>query len=155
MALQKDLKEFLKLLSSSNVRFLIVGAHAVAFHGFPRITGDIDILVESNTVAAKKLEKVFSEFGFSGPPFIESEFLQLNQCFQLGRSPNRIDILTGISGVSFENAWTRRVDGRLEELEVHYLAYSDLLTNKKSTGRPKDLLDIEELKRRRSKEEPV
>lgn len=151
MALQKDLKEFLTLLKSNNIRFLIIGAHAVAFHGFPRITGDIDILVEVNQQASRNLEKVFAEFGFKGPPFIETELLQPNQCFQLGRSPNRIDVLTGANGVDFESAWEGRVKGMLDDVEVSYISLTDLIANKKATGRPKDLLDIEELKRRSTK----
>ncbi|MFN8392389.1 MAG: hypothetical protein U0136_18995 [Bdellovibrionota bacterium] len=94
MDLQKDLREFIELLLSKKVEFLVVGAHAVAFHGHPRLTGDIDLLIRVTAENAKKLESACGEFGFSGPPFVAAEFLKPGQNFQLGRQRNRVDILT-------------------------------------------------------------
>lgn len=148
MVLQTDLKEFLELLLSRKVEFLIVGAHAVAFHGHPRFTGDIDFLVVGNPENAKRLEAVCADFGFDGPPFVAKEFLVPNQTFQLGRPPNRIDILTSISGVPTDTAWKNRVAGTLVGHQVFYISKEDLIANKCATGRTKDLADAEILQRR-------
>ena len=148
MKLQKDLREFLGLLRSRKVDFLIVGAHAVAFYGHPRLTGDIDFLIRLSPENARRLEEACSAFGFSGPPFVASEFLVPGQTFQLGRPPNRIDILTAISGVATEDAWKDRVTGKLSDEEVFFISKSHLILNKKSTGRLKDLADAEILSRR-------
>ena len=146
--LQSDLREFLELLLSKKVDFLIVGAHAVAFYGHPRLTGDIDLLIRLSEENAERIVEVCNAFGFSGPPFVTAEFLVKDQTFQLGRAPNRIDILTGISGVDTEEAWTRRVHGKLADLDVMYIAKADLIANKRATGRARDLADVEVLLRR-------
>ena len=148
MKLQKDLREFIELLLSKRVEFVIVGAHAVAYYGHPRITGDIDFLVRTSPENAAKLESVFSQFGFSGPPFIAAEFLRPGQVFQVGRPPNRIDVLTSISGIDTESVWRDRVIGKLAGLTVDFISRAHLVQNKSSTGRPKDLSDIEALKSR-------
>ena len=149
MGLQKDLKEFLRLLISHKARFVVVGAHAVAFHGFPRLTGDIDIFVEASLDNSRILERVFTEFGFQGPPFVANEFQKPNQCFQIGRQPNRIDILTGVSGLSFHEVWAKKIEGFLDGIHIYFLSYDHLIVNKNSSGRPKDLLDVAELNRRK------
>jgi hypothetical protein len=146
--LQKDLKEFLGLLLSKKVEFLVVGAHAVAFHGYPRLTGDIDFLVRLNSKNAELLEQACSDFGFVGPPFVAAEFSKSGQTFQLGRPPNRIDILTSISGVPIEQAWEQKTVGTLAGYEVFFISKQDLILNKRSTGRPKDMADAEILSRR-------
>lgn len=151
MELQKDLKEFLDLLLLKRVEFLVVGAHAVAFHGYPRLTGDIDFLVRLSEENAAKLQEVCEMFGFSGPPFVVHEFLKAGQTFQLGRPPNRIDLLTSISGVLTEDAWSRRVEGRLSGRVVSFISKQDLLQNKRSTGRLKDIVDAEILEKRSTK----
>lgn len=148
MELQKDLKKFLDLLLSKKVEFLVVGAHAVAFHGYPRLTGDIDFLIRLTTDNAERLQEVCEEFGFNGPPFIAVEFLKAGQTFQLGRPPNRIDILTSISGVSTEEAWKRKIEGNLSGMSVFYISKPDLIRNKLSTGRSKDIVDAEILEKR-------
>jgi hypothetical protein len=148
MELQRDLSEFLSLLLSKKVDFLIVGAHAVAYYGHPRLTGDLDILIRLTEKNVQNVEQVCCDFGFAGPPFIASEFLKPGQIFQLGRVPNRIDILTAITGVSTEDAWTRKVSGKLSHFDVYYISKEDLLVNKRSTGRVKDLADADILLRR-------
>ncbi len=146
--LQKDLREFIELLLSERVEFLIVGAHAVAFHGHPRLTGDLDLLFRTTPENAAKLELVCAAFGFVGPPFVAAEFLRLGQIFQLGRVPNRIDLLNSISGVETEQAWANREAGEISELSVFYISKADLIQNKLAAGRGKDLLDVEILSRR-------
>ena len=148
MKLQKDLNEFLELLVSHKVEFLVVGAHAVAFHGHPRLTGDIDFLIRQTAINVENLEMACRAFGFTGEPFVKDEFLKPGQVFQLGRPPNRIDLLTTISGVPSEVAWSNRIAGQLSGNSVFYLSKTDLITNKKSTGRLKDLADVEVLEKR-------
>ena len=110
MALQKDFKEFIELLIEKNVDFIIVGAHAVAFHGFPRLTGDIDFFFNPNSDNIKKLATALQDFGF---PFTEQNLSQANKVFQMGIPPNRIDLLNWLSGVGFEEAWKEKVAGQL------------------------------------------
>jgi hypothetical protein len=148
MDLQTDLREFIELLLSKRVEFLIVGAHAVAYHGHPRLTGDIDLLVRLTTENADKLQAACAEFGFTGPPFVASEFLKAGQTFQLGRQPNRIDILTSISGIATDDAWQRKIAGTLSGMDVFYISKPDLIQNKRATGRMKDLADADILSRR-------
>lgn len=148
MDLQEDLKEFLELLLSKKVEFLIVGAHALAYHGYPRFTGDIDYLLNNSPENADRIVAVCAAFGFSGDPFVKDEFLKLGQTFQLGRAPNRIDILTSISGVPTEQAWGNRVQGLLAGYSVDFISKQDLILNKRATGRLKDLSDAEILERR-------
>lgn len=148
MGLNKDLKEFLGLLLSRKVEYLVVGAHAVAFHGHPRFTGDIDFLIRTEPENAARMELACRDFGFAGYPFVADEFLVPGQVFQLGRSPNRIDIMTGISGVPTEEAWEGKVGGRLGEFAVFFLSKEHLIKNKSLTGRTKDLADVELLSRR-------
>ena len=148
MDLQKDLKEFLELLLSKKVEFLVVGAHALAFHGHPRLTGDIDFLIRLTPENAEKMEQVCNDFGFDGPPFMAAEFLKSGQTFQMGLPPNRIDILTAISGITTDEAWNNKVAGILSGHQVYFISKNDLLQNKRSTGRLKDLADADILSRR-------
>lgn len=151
--LQKDLREFLELLLLEKVEFVIVGAHAVAFHGHPRLTGDIDFLLRSSKENAYRIVKVCNAFGFSGEPFTINEFLKPEQTFQLGRPPNRIDILTSISGVDNESVWLSREIGFLGDFSVGYISRDLLIKNKEATGRAKDQADVDILKRRQPEPE--
>src|SRR5579883_1675858 len=105
MKLQKDLKEFIELLNSKKARFVIVGGHAVAYHGHPRFTGDIDFLIEPSAENSQRLMAVLQEFGFGGLDIQAEDFLNPDSVVQLGVPPNRIDLLTSISGVRFEDVW--------------------------------------------------
>ncbi|MBL7662861.1 hypothetical protein JNK13_08940 [bacterium] len=145
MALQKDLKEFIKLLNSHKVKYLIVGAHAVAYHGYPRLTGDIDFFIEISSINATRLEAVMKDFGFIGEPFTAEKFMEAHNVFQLGRQPNRIDLITTISGVAFDQAWSSKVKAELDSLPVYFISKELLIQNKKASGRAKDLLDVKEL----------
>lgn len=145
MKLQKDLREFLELLGSSGVEFIIVGGHAVAFHGFPRFTGDIDVLVRPEPANAHRLLDALNAFGFSGQGLTERDFVERGRVTQLGRPPNRIDILTEISGVDFDEAWQGRVRSSLDGVAVDFLGRDELVRNKRASGRTKDKLDLEAL----------
>lgn len=145
MNLQKDLKEFIELLSELDVHFLIVGAFAVAYHGYPRYTADIDIFVETSRENAGKLLKAIHGFGFGEIGLTEEDFLSAGQVIQFGVAPNRIDLLTSISGVSFEDAWSARVFGQIGGLRVPFISLEMLKQNKTATGRTQDLADLEHL----------
>ena len=141
----KDSREFAGLLSSLSIDFLVVGAHALAFHGHPRSTGDIDLLIRVSPVNAKRLVEALERFGFGSLALNKADFLKDNQTIQLGRAPQRIDILTEISGVSFEEAWAGKEAGELDGLPVWFLGRDDLIRNKLATGRAKDRGDVESL----------
>lgn len=145
MKLQKDLREFIELLSSSEVDFIIIGGHAVAFHGHPRFTGDIDFLVRSTPENAERIIVALKAFGFGEIGLSSEDFTRHGSVVQLGRPPNRIDLLTSISGVDFEEAWEGRVAGELDGLAVFFLGFDALLKNKQASGRDKDLADVKKL----------
>lgn len=145
MNLSKDLSEFIGLLHSTGVKYLIVGGHAVAFHGHPRFTGDIDFFIERTEANAARLERVLEDFGFGGLGLTAADFLEPSVVVQLGRPPRRIDLLTSIDGVDFESAWPHRVVSEMGGLPVHFIGKEDLLRNKRATGRAQDLADLQKL----------
>ena len=145
MNLQKDLKEFIELLSELEAHFLIVGAFAVAYHGYPRYTADIDLFVERSGENAERLLKAIHKFGFGEIGLTEEDFLREDRIIQLGVAPNRIDILTSIAGVSFEEAWSSRVFAELGGLSVPFISREILKRNKVASGRTQDLADLEHL----------
>ena len=145
MKLHKDLKEFIELLNSLKIDFVVVGAHAVAFHGYPRFTGDIDLFISPSPLTATKLTTALQSFGFPIPPGFENAFTQPEKIIQLGRAPNRIDLLTSISGVTFDEAWGDSITTNLDGIPVRILGLKTLLKNKRASGRAKDLADIEEI----------
>ena len=143
--LQADLREFIVLLNSHHVEYLVVGGHAVAFHGHPRFTGDIDFLIRRTADNAERVLNVLTAFGFGGVGITEEDLLQPARVVQLGHPPNRIDILTSISGVAFEVAWEGRVATELDSQIVNLIGWNDLLQNKRAAGRAKDLADVQKL----------
>jgi hypothetical protein len=145
MRLSKDLREFLELLNSSGVEYVIVGAHSLAFHGRPRYTGDLDVLVQATPDNAAKLIDLVNRFGFADSGLKEADFLQPEQMIQLGVAPNRIDLLTSITGVSSADAFATRISAELDEIPVFILGKEALIRNKKAVGRPQDLADLETL----------
>lgn len=148
MPLNKDLREFLALLNSNGVEYLVVGAFAVAFHGFPRYTADLDLLVRSSPENAARVIQALRDFGFGSLGIQTSDLESPRKIVQLGVKPNRIDLITSISGVTFEEAWAARRHGDLEGVPTHFIGSAELLRNKESTGRAKDLGDADELRKR-------
>ena len=146
MALHADWKEFLSLLNSHRVRFVVVGAHALAAHGQPRFTGDLDVLVEPTPTNAKRVLEVLRAFGFGGLKISQSDLDRAEMVIRLGQAPVGIDILTSISGVAFATAWKNRVRTTLGGVKIAVLSAADFVRNKRAAGRPKDLLDIELLR---------
>ena len=145
MKLAKDLREFIELLNSRRVDYIVVGGHAVAFHGHPRFTVDIDCLLRPSRDNAERLIAALEKFGFSELRLSPDDFTRPNTVVQLGNPPNRIDLLTSISGVDFEEAWSGKVSGQLDQLPVFFLGWDALLKNKQASGREKDLADITKL----------
>ena len=145
MNLNKDLREFIELLNSSGVEYLIVGGHAVGFHAIPRYTRDIDILVGTTAENAARMERVVAQFGFRSLGLAAKDFEVEDQIVQLGHPPNRIDLLTSITGVNFAEAWPKRVAAQLDGIPVWLLDRESLVANKRATGRSKDRADLEAL----------
>ena len=143
--LQTDLREFIELLNSHGVDFLVVGGHAVAFHGHPRFTGDIDLFVRATPENAQRVMDALRDFGFGGIGVVSEDFLEPNWVVQLGRPPARIDLMTSISGVEFDAAWVSRVHAPLDGQPVSFLGWEDLIRNKKAANREKDRADVKKL----------
>lgn len=120
-----------------------MGGHALAFHAKPRFTKDIDILVEPSPDNAKRLMQALDDFGFGDVGLTEGDFSAPGAIVQLGVAPNRIDLITAIDGVTFDEAWQGRVRGRFGSQEVFYLGKTELIRNKQASGRKQDLADLE------------
>jgi len=144
--LQADLREFIGLLNSHKVEYLVVGGHAVAYHGHPRFTGDIDFLIRTTPSNAHRVLDVLNAFGFGALGITERDLIESGRIVQLGHPPNRIDILTSISGVDFDSAWEGRVQTVMDDQPVSFLGWDELLQNKQASGRQQDLADIEKLR---------
>jgi hypothetical protein len=145
MSLQKDLREFIELLNALDVRFVIVGAFAVAYHGYFRYTSDIDLFIDSSLENAKRIFRAIGEFGFGDLKLTVEDFTQEDQVIQLGVAPNRIDVMTFLSGVSFDEVWASREQAELDGVSVSYISREMLKRNKKACGRNQDLADLEYL----------
>jgi hypothetical protein len=145
MALSSDSRELIALLNSHRVEYLIVGAFSLAFHARPRFTGDLDILVRPTAENATKIIAALDEFGFGDLGMKASDFTTPGQVVQLGRAPNRVDLLTSITGVSIDEAFATKVPAELDKLPVFFLSKTLLIANKRAVGRPQDLADLTEL----------
>ena len=143
--MNRDSVEMLAALSEAGAEFLVVGAHAVAVHGRPRATGDLDLWVRPTADNAARVWKALAAFGAPLATLTPADFVRPDLVFQIGLPPARIDVLTGISGVAFDEAWPRRVLVTVSGQAVAVLGREDLLKNKKSAGRPRDLADVAEL----------
>ena len=145
MKLERDLKEFIELLNAHEVRYLVVGAHALAFHGRPRYTGDIDFFVDSSPENAQRINTALQEFGLIDIDLNAADFTTPDMVVQLGVEPNRVDIMTSISGVMFGEAWDSRAPGELDGLPVQFISKELLRRNKAAVARKQDLADLDYL----------
>ncbi len=136
-------------MNSQKVEYVIVGGHAVAYHGYPRFTGDLDFFVRPSPENANLVIAVLQAFGFSDAPSLAASLIEPGKVVQLGRPPNRIDILTGISGVSFGEALATSIQTELDGIPVLMIGRDSLLKNKSAAARPKDLADIDELRKKK------
>ncbi len=145
MPLPKDWRAFIESLNSSEVEYLIVGAVALAYHGIPRYTGDLDILIRNSPENSRRLESALQSFGFAALGLKAADFVDSCRVVQLGVPPNRIDLLTSITGVSFDEAWAEKIGAELEGIQVNFIGRQTLIRNKRSSGRPQDLADLQAL----------
>lgn len=143
--LNPDFKEFIRLLNDNDVRYLVVGGYAVALHGYPRYTKDIDIWVWLDEGNADRIIKVLEQFGFGSLQLDVQDFLVPNQIIQLGYPPARIDLITSLPGVSFEECYALRVLVPIDDIVVNFIDLENLKKNKKASGRLQDLADLENL----------
>lgn len=143
-----DFRDLLAAFVTGGVRFLVVGAHALAAHGVPRVTGDLDVWIEATPDNAARVWRALVEFGapLASLRVNEDDFSRPDQVVQFGLPPYRIDILTSVSGLDFGEAWQARSQDTLFGVHVAFLGRDDLIRNKRASGRPKDLRDIEALR---------
>lgn len=143
--LPPDFKEFLQLLNSHQVEYLLIGGYAVGYHGYPRATADMDIWIAMHTNNAEKIVAALKEFGFDVPALSVDLFLKEGQIIRMGVPPVKIDIATIISGVDFGECYAERVVDVLDGVKVNLISLKHLKINKKASGRHKDLNDLENL----------
>jgi len=143
--LHQDFKDFLRLLNSNTVEYLLVGGYAVGYHGYPRATGDMDIWIAISETNARKTAKVLSDFGMPKEAVSKGLFLERDKVIRLGVPPVRIGVITGASGVDFVECYSRREVIDIDGIPVSFISLKDLKANKRAVGRHKDLEDLEHL----------
>ncbi|OHB73072.1 MAG: hypothetical protein A2W17_05020 [Planctomycetes bacterium RBG_16_41_13] len=155
--MSNDYREFLKLLSCHKVKYVIVGAHAVVAYSRPRATGDLDVLIEISKENAGKIVTVLKEFGFGSLDLKTDDFCKPGFVIQLGYEPNRIDILTSITGVKWAEIWKNKTRGIFgsSNIPVYFIGEKQLIKNKIATGRDQDLIDVKRLKSVKKKNKPL
>jgi len=145
MVLNQDFKEFIQSLNDNNVRYLVIGGYAVAFHGHPRYTKDIDIWIAMDAENAANIVKALDQFGFASLGLQASDFTAPDQIVQLGYPPNRVDMITTTPGVDFDTCYAARAQAEIDGIQVNFIDIENLKRNKAAVGRHQDLADIESL----------
>ena len=145
MRVAKDFEEFLSSCNNHDVKYLVVGGYAFALHAHPRYTGDLDVFVKSTETNAHAIIAALADFGFDLSPLTWKDFATSERVIQLGFPPMRIDLMTTIDGVSFDDAWSRRIESNYGKEKVYFISKEDLKANKRASGRKQDLLDLESL----------
>lgn len=145
MEVQKDFKELLELFNAHKVQYLIVGGYALAYHGAPRYTGDIDVFIKPDRKNARQILKALDAFGFGSVGLREEDLNNPGKIVQLGYPPVRIDIITSISGLSWDEAFEKHEKGKYGDVPVSYIGRDQYILNKRASGRKKDLADLEAL----------
>jgi hypothetical protein len=145
MEVQKDFRELLELFNKRKVEYVIVGGYALAFHGAPRYTGDLDIFIRPDSINAQRIMRALEDFGFSAVGLTAADFEKADNVIQLGVPPVRVDIVTSLTGISWESAFENRIHGSYGDVPVDYIGRDQFILNKRSLGRKKDLADIEAL----------
>lgn len=143
--LPQDFKEFLQLLNANKVEYLLIGGYAVGYHGYPRATVDMDIWIAIEAKNAEKIVLVLKKFGFDVPELSAELFLKKDQVIRMGVPPLKLEILTTISGVRFEECYAERITDQIDDVAVNIISLRHLKINKKNSGRHKDLNDLENL----------
>ncbi len=145
MEVQQDFKELLELFNVHKVDYIIVDAYALGFHGVPRYTGDLDILVKPDSGNAERILKALDVYGFGAVGLSAADFEKQDNIVQLGHPPVRIDIITSLTGVLWDDAWIGRIEGSFGGVDVQYIGRKEYIVNKKALGRKKDMADLEAL----------
>ena len=145
MEVQPDFRDLLALFNKHQVDYIIVGAYALAFHGVPRYTGDLDIFIKPDPINAKHILAALDEFGFGSVGLTTKDFESSGKVIQLGVPPVRIDIITSITEVSWEDACLNTVEGKYGNVPVYFIGREQFILNKRALGRKKDLADLEAL----------
>ena len=145
MGISKDFREFIRLLNEHNVQYLVVGGYAVALHGHPRYTKDLDVWVKGENANAKKLLKSLDDFGFGSLDISVDDIVNPDVVIQLGNPPNRIDLVSSLTGVEFDSCYQARVTANLDGVNINFIDLESLKKNKRATGRYQDLADAENL----------
>jgi hypothetical protein len=145
MEIDKDFKEFIQLANLNKVEYLVVGGYAVTAYGYNWYTDDIDFWIRSNKENAERIINTLIQFGFGALDISEEDLLKKDYVIQLGFPPSRIDILTGVSGLSFDECWTEKKEFIFDGEKVNFISLHHLKINKQSTGRDKDKLDLNNL----------
>ncbi|MGV0023433.1 DUF6036 family nucleotidyltransferase [Phormidesmis priestleyi] len=143
--LNQDFREFIQLLNDNQVRYLVLGGYAVAIHGYPRYTKDIDIWIEMTPANAANIVQALQQFGFGSLEFTPEDFLTPDQVIQLGYPPNRIDLITTPDGVDFVTCFDAKLEVEIDGMMVNFIDLENLKINKKASGRLQDLADLENL----------
>jgi hypothetical protein len=146
MKLEKDFSDFVELLNQHGIEYMVVGGYALAFHGEPRFTGDMDIWIDVSVSNAEKMVKVMHDFGAASLGFTKKDFMDEGIIKQIGQPPLRIDILSAIDGVNYEDAKKDKKFFKTGELKIPFIGVRDFIKNKEASGRRKDLQDIKKLK---------
>ena len=146
MTLHPDFREFIQLLNDHSVRYLVVGGYAVALHGHPRYTKDLDVWVEADSENIERLLSALKAFGFGSLDLNVDDFLEPDTVVQLGRPPQRIDLSTELDGVAFDDSYAARQEIPIENVSVSFIGLEQLRKNKKASGRHQDLADLEHLR---------
>ncbi|KPL06525.1 hypothetical protein AMJ85_10260 [candidate division BRC1 bacterium SM23_51] len=145
MEVQTDFRDLLALFNEQKVEYIIVGAYALAFHGAPRYTGDMDIYVRPGPANARRIMAALDRFGFTSAGLTARDFESPDRVIQLGVPPVRVDIVTSLTGVSWEETYSGRAEGKYGNVPVHYIGREQFILNKKALGRKKDFADLEAL----------
>jgi predicted nucleotidyltransferase len=145
MEVQPDFKELLALFNDHRVSYVIVGGYALAFHGAPRFTGDLDIFVKPDHENATRIIAALNAFGFASLGLTAADFETPDQVIQLGVPPVRVDLITSISGLSWDEVFASRVPSDYGGVPMNYIGREELILNKRAVGRAKDLADLEAL----------
>lgn len=145
IALHPDFKDFLRLLNSHRVEYLLVGGYAVGYHGYPRATGDMDVWVALSESNAQKAAEVLHDFGMPEDEVSKELFLERDKVIRMGVPPVRIEVITGATGVDFAECYSRREVIEIDGIAINFISLEDLKANKRACGRHKDLEDLEHL----------
>lgn len=143
--LNRDFREFIESLNSNKVRYLIVGGYAVAIHGHPRYTKDLDVWLELSEENAERVLQALTDFGFGSLNFSKADFLCKGQVVQLGYPPSRIDLINSPDGVDFTECFAAKIEIEIEGIKISVIDLENLKKNKKASGRLQDLADLEKL----------